>query len=210
MLSPPTVSTPGHTANGRLRHEEGPITGRGGFMNPGIWLLSTGGSISRGAMELESVRPTPGPRSRGYLLAFVISTREAKQAPRQRGSGSRPISVAALSNLGRSPDAPQGVGPYLQERFPLEPWRPQPAVGTQRAGRPARRGTMYLLRCLRRFRLLGLAACLATGVSLAGATASGSEPGANAVTVWNANAGEAAIAACPSVAMRRWRHACTQ
>ena len=55
---------------------------------------------------------------------------------------------------------------------------------------------MYLLRRLRRFRLLGLAACLATGVSLAGATASGSEPGANAVTVWNANAGEAAIAAC--------------
>src|SRR5688572_12893422 len=58
------------------------------------------------------------------------------------------------------------------------------------------RGTMYLLRRLRRFRLLGVAACLATGVSLAGATASGSEPGANAVTVWNANAGEAAIAAC--------------
>jgi hypothetical protein len=41
-----------------------------------------------------------------------------------------------------------------------------------------------------------VAACLATGVSLAGATASGSQPGANAVTVWNANAGEAAIAAC--------------
>ena len=49
---------------------------------------------------------------------------------------------------------------------------------------------------MRRFRLLGVAVCLATGVSLAGATASGPEPGANAVTAWNANAGEAAIAAC--------------
>ena len=33
-------------------------------------------------------------------------------------------------------------------------------------------------------------------MSLASATASGSEPGANAVIVWNANAGEAVIAAC--------------
>ena len=47
-----------------------------------------------------------------------------------------------------------------------------------------------------RIRLLVLAVCLAAGMLLASATASRSEPGANAVTVWNANAGEAVIAAC--------------
>jgi len=47
-----------------------------------------------------------------------------------------------------------------------------------------------------RIRLLVIAVCLAAGVLLAGATASRSEPGANAVIVWNANAGEAVIAAC--------------
>ena len=47
-----------------------------------------------------------------------------------------------------------------------------------------------------RIRLLVLTACLAVGVSLTGATASapGSEP--NAVIAWNANAGEAVLAAC--------------
>ncbi len=47
-----------------------------------------------------------------------------------------------------------------------------------------------------RIRLLALAVCLAAGVLLASATASRSEPGGNAVTAWNANAGEAVIAAC--------------
>jgi PAP2 superfamily len=47
-----------------------------------------------------------------------------------------------------------------------------------------------------RTRLLGLAACLAAGLFLTGATASGSASGPNAVTAWNANAGEAVIAAC--------------
>ncbi len=47
-----------------------------------------------------------------------------------------------------------------------------------------------------RIRLLVLTACLAVGVSLTGASASapGSEP--NAVIAWNANAGEAVLAAC--------------
>jgi hypothetical protein len=47
-----------------------------------------------------------------------------------------------------------------------------------------------------RIRLLVLAVCLAAGVLLASATGSRSEPGPNAVTAWNANAGEAVIAAC--------------
>jgi hypothetical protein len=55
---------------------------------------------------------------------------------------------------------------------------------------------MNTIHRIRRFRLLGVAMCLAAGVLLAGATASRSEPGANAVIAWNANAGEAALAAC--------------
>ena len=55
---------------------------------------------------------------------------------------------------------------------------------------------MNVIRQFPKLRLLGLAVCLAAGVLLAGATASRSEPGANAVIAWNANAGEAAIAAC--------------
>jgi len=47
-----------------------------------------------------------------------------------------------------------------------------------------------------RIRMLVLAVCVAAGVLLASSTASRSEPGANAVTVWNANAGEAVVAAC--------------
>jgi len=47
-----------------------------------------------------------------------------------------------------------------------------------------------------RIRLLGLAACLAAGMFLASATASAPASGPNAVVAWNANAGEAAIAAC--------------
>lgn len=47
-----------------------------------------------------------------------------------------------------------------------------------------------------KIRLLGLAACLAAGMFLTSATASGPASGPNAVTAWNANAGEAAIAAC--------------
>jgi hypothetical protein len=47
-----------------------------------------------------------------------------------------------------------------------------------------------------RTRLLGLAACLAAGMFLASATASGPASGPNAVTAWNANAGEAVTAAC--------------
>ena len=47
-----------------------------------------------------------------------------------------------------------------------------------------------------RIRLPVLAVCLAAAVLLASATASRSEPGANAVSAWNANAGEAVIAAC--------------
>ncbi len=48
---------------------------------------------------------------------------------------------------------------------------------------------------IRRIRLLGLGLCLAVAV-LATSTASRSEPGANAVIVWNANAGDAVLAAC--------------
>ncbi len=48
----------------------------------------------------------------------------------------------------------------------------------------------------RRIRLLGLALCLAAAVVLASATASRSQSSGNAVIAWNANAGEAAIAAC--------------
>ena len=47
-----------------------------------------------------------------------------------------------------------------------------------------------------RIRLLVLAGCLAVGMSLAGATASAPASGPNAVIAWNANAGEAVIAAC--------------
>ena len=47
-----------------------------------------------------------------------------------------------------------------------------------------------------RIRLLALAACLVAGLFLASATASGPASGPNAVTAWNANAGEATIAAC--------------
>ena len=47
-----------------------------------------------------------------------------------------------------------------------------------------------------RIRLLVLTACLAVGVSLTGATASAPGSGPNAVIAWNANAGEAVIAAC--------------
>jgi hypothetical protein len=48
----------------------------------------------------------------------------------------------------------------------------------------------------RRIRLLGLAVCLGAAVVLASATASRSQPSGNAVIAWNANAGEAVIAAC--------------
>ena len=47
-----------------------------------------------------------------------------------------------------------------------------------------------------RIRLLGLTACLAVGMFLTSATASGPGAGPNAVTAWNANAGEASVAAC--------------
>ena len=52
------------------------------------------------------------------------------------------------------------------------------------------------IRQLRKVRLLGIAVCLAAGVLLAGASTSRSQSSANAVVAWNANAGEAAIAAC--------------
>jgi hypothetical protein len=55
---------------------------------------------------------------------------------------------------------------------------------------------MYVIQQLRTLRLLGLALCLAAGVLFAGATASRSEPGTNVVIAWNANAGEAVLAAC--------------
>ena len=47
-----------------------------------------------------------------------------------------------------------------------------------------------------RTRLLVVAVCVAAGASLAGATASAPAAGPNAVIAWNANAGEAVIAAC--------------
>jgi hypothetical protein len=47
-----------------------------------------------------------------------------------------------------------------------------------------------------RIRLVVLTACLAVGVSFTGATASAPGSGPNAVIAWNANAGEAVIAAC--------------
>ena len=47
-----------------------------------------------------------------------------------------------------------------------------------------------------RIRLLVLTVCLAVGVSLTGATASAPGSGPNAVIAWNANAGEAVLAAC--------------
>ena len=47
-----------------------------------------------------------------------------------------------------------------------------------------------------RIRLLALAATLAAGLFLASATASAPASGPNAVTAWNANAGEATVAAC--------------
>ena len=47
-----------------------------------------------------------------------------------------------------------------------------------------------------RIRLLALAACLVAGLFLTSATASGPASSPNAVTVWNANAGEASVAAC--------------
>jgi hypothetical protein len=55
---------------------------------------------------------------------------------------------------------------------------------------------MNVIYQIRRIRLLGLAVCLAAAVFLASATASEPAPGANAVTAWNANAGEAVLAAC--------------
>ena len=54
---------------------------------------------------------------------------------------------------------------------------------------------MNVFHQIRRIRLLGLGLCLATAL-LATANASRSEPGANAVIVWNANAGDAVVAAC--------------
>ena len=47
-----------------------------------------------------------------------------------------------------------------------------------------------------RIRLVALAATLAVGLFLASATASAPTSGPNAVTAWNANAGEATVAAC--------------
>ena len=47
-----------------------------------------------------------------------------------------------------------------------------------------------------RIRLLVLTACLAVGLSLTGATASAPGSESNAVIAWNANAGEAVLAAC--------------
>ena len=55
---------------------------------------------------------------------------------------------------------------------------------------------MNVIHQLPKARLLGLAACLAAGLFLTSATASEQASGANAVTAWNANAGEASIAAC--------------
>lgn len=47
-----------------------------------------------------------------------------------------------------------------------------------------------------RIRVLVLTACLAAGVSLTGATGSAPGAGPDAVIAWNANAGEAVVAAC--------------
>ena len=55
---------------------------------------------------------------------------------------------------------------------------------------------MNAIRTLRTTRLIGLAICLAAGVFLTSATASENASGPNAVTAWNANAGDASIAAC--------------
>jgi PAP2 superfamily len=55
---------------------------------------------------------------------------------------------------------------------------------------------MNVIPQIRRIRLLGLAVCLAAGVFLSSATASQPASGANAVTAWNANAGDATVAAC--------------
>lgn len=55
---------------------------------------------------------------------------------------------------------------------------------------------MNAIRKLSTIRLLGLVMCLAAGVFLTSAMASQPAAGANAVNDWNANAGEAAIAAC--------------
>jgi hypothetical protein len=55
---------------------------------------------------------------------------------------------------------------------------------------------MNAIRKLRTIRLLGLVLCLAAGVFLTSAMASQPAAGENAVNDWNANAGEAAIAAC--------------
>ena len=55
---------------------------------------------------------------------------------------------------------------------------------------------MNVIHQIRSIRLLGLALCLAAGVFLASATASGPASQANAVTAWNAHAGEAVTAAC--------------
>ena len=48
----------------------------------------------------------------------------------------------------------------------------------------------------KRARPLGLAVCLIAAASLLNAAASADVPGPNAVTIWNANAGDAALAAC--------------
>lgn len=55
---------------------------------------------------------------------------------------------------------------------------------------------MYAIRFRRSLRLLGPAVVLAAGVFLTSATASEQAAGSNAVLVWNANAGDAALAAC--------------
>ena len=55
---------------------------------------------------------------------------------------------------------------------------------------------MNVIRQLPKLRLLGLVMCLAAGMFLTSATASEQASGTNAVTAWNANAGDAAIAAC--------------
>ena len=69
------------------------------------------------------------------------------------------------------------------------PLRPQHWTGAALRLRPERSSAM-------RIRLVALAASLAVGLFLASATASAPASGPNAVTAWNANAGEATVAAC--------------
>ena len=132
-----------------------------------------------GVAALVSHRPSLCP---GLTSVATSDTMAAKERASARVGHERRVLLSPTSPVA-SPEArctPAGT-----------PCVPEDGGRFRRRSGRVRRGVRTM-----RIRLLALAACLAAGLFLTSATASGPASGPNAVTAWNANAGEAVIAAC--------------